>query len=123
VKRCLHQADSRKTPFAGAIQHSLHELPPNAPILRLRIDGDRPNPRDGRAFIHAVAADNAPIGFRDHAVETRMRKEHPHKTNAGLGRRKIVGEIVLAGNGREGLVANVAANIGVARRCAANLDG
>ena len=44
-------------------------------------------------------------------------------TNAGFGHRKIERKIVLAGNGGESLVTNAAANIGVGRRRAANLDG
>ena len=34
MKRRLHQSDSRGIPFAGAIHNRLHQLSPDAPVLR-----------------------------------------------------------------------------------------
>ena len=75
VKRGLYQPHSGEVALPRAIQHRLHQLAPDAAILRLRIDGDGPQARDGIAFVQAIASGDAAVGFRHHAVKAGMREQ------------------------------------------------
>ena len=55
MKCCLQQAGALATAFRGARQHRFHKRASNALILDLGIDGNRPDARNRRAFVEAVA--------------------------------------------------------------------
>ena len=118
----LQQSNTWEGPFPRPIDYGLHQNPPNTLVLNLRSDRDRPDPRNRRPLIQAIATDDAPLGFRDYAVEARVGKEHPEKTHPGFRHRKFGSEIVLATDSSESLVADAATNIGVLGRGTAKVD-
>ena len=94
MKSGLQQANSRELSFGSARQYRLHEHSSNAGVLRTRLDGDGSNAGNRRALIEAIAADDAPVGFRHYAVEAGVRKHHREKPDGVLGRRQIGRKIV-----------------------------
>ena len=72
VKGCLQQSSALETAFRGARKHRFHKRASDALILDLGIDRNRPNPRNRRALVKTVAAQNLPARFGNHAIETRM---------------------------------------------------
>src|SRR3984957_3212784 len=52
------------------IEYGTHQASADSVILHFRSDRDRADPKNSRAFVHEVAADNRPGLFRDHAVES-----------------------------------------------------
>ena len=108
VKGRLQQARALETAFRGARQHRFHKRAPDALILNLRIDGNRPNARNRRAFVKAVAAQYLPARFGNHAIETGMSEHHGKDARRHLDRRKVGRESVLSRNLRKSLIADPA---------------
>ncbi len=119
----LEQPNSGESTFARAFDDGFHEDASNAPVLNVGRDGDRADPGDSGALIEAVAANQAPIRFRDDAVKARMGKEHPEKADSGFGRGKFEAESVFGADTREGVEANRSTDGSVFRCGAANLNG
>src|SRR4051812_26493105 len=106
MKSGLQQPDSREAALPRPIQYRLHEGPSNAAVLNVRRHRNRPDARNRRAFIHAVAADDAPVEFSHYAIESRMGEAPGDHTDSGFGQRQVRGKIVLAVDSGKCLVAD-----------------
>ena len=89
MKSCLQQSGALETAFRGARKHRFHKRASDALILNLGIDGNRPNARNRRALVKAVAAQYLPARFGHHAIETGMSEHHRKNTRRHLNRRKV----------------------------------
>ena len=115
MKSCLQKACALEASFRGARQHRFHERASDALILNLGVDGNRPNACNRRALVKAVAAQNLPTRFRNHAIETGMSEHHGKDARRHINRRKVWRESVLGRNLRKGVIADPPANCGVLR--------
>src|SRR5206468_4252205 len=107
------QAGALATPFRGARKDRFHKRPADALILHLGIDGNRPHPRNGRAFVETVAAQDPTVPFGNHAIETRMSEHHGKDTRRHLNRWKVGRKSVVSRNLREGLITDPATDFGI----------
>jgi hypothetical protein len=109
MKRGLYQPDTGDAALTGPIQNRLHELSAGTSILAFRIDRNRTHAGDDRAFVEAVAADDAASGFRHHAVESGVRKHHGEHADRGFRCGKIRREAVALTDRVECVVADLPA--------------
>ncbi len=94
MKCGLHEAYSGGVARACAIERGLHQLPPDAEILRGGIDGNRAEAGDDGTLVEAIAADDAALVFGDDAVKIPVGKHHREHASGIIGRGKIAGESV-----------------------------
>jgi len=94
MKGRLHQTHTGEFAFGGAVQHGEHQRLPDAFVLRTGVNGDRADAGNRRALIHAVAADDFPLGLGHHGVNPLVREHSGESSNRHLGRWKIRWEIV-----------------------------
>jgi hypothetical protein len=59
-------------PFAGAVEHCLHQAAPDRSVLQHRIDRDRPDAGNRAAFVEEVAAGDFSVLLGDHGIEPRI---------------------------------------------------
>ena len=118
----LNKPDSREVSFAHPIKYGLHQLAPDAAVLRLRIYGDRPDAGNSRALIQAVTADNSTVGFRKNTVQDRMGKHAGQYSNRYVGRRYVGREVVIVTNAAERVVTNLATYLCIFRLRASDVD-
>ena len=71
----LHEANSCSAALMGAFDDGLHQPAAYAVVLRVGVDGDGADAVDDRAFVKAVAAEDAAFAFGDDAVDA-GRGEH-----------------------------------------------
>jgi hypothetical protein len=120
VERVLKQPDARRV--LPALDHGLHQLPPDAGVLARWIDRDRTDPADRAALVDEVRADHTAIDFRDHAPYRRMpdpRVDHPAR---GLEHRKVTLEAMVVVDATECVEDDLRQNCGIVRRRLAERD-
>lgn len=120
--RGLEESHAWERPFASAIESSFHELPAESAVLHRGIHGDRSEPGDRGTLVHEVAADDLAIDLRDHAEESRMREQHFNQAGRNVRRGEVIGEVVFAGDGAEGLVADAPARDSIVRNPGAHVN-
>ena len=122
MKRGLYKPDADGISRVGTVEHRLHEAAAEALILDVGIDGDGTYAMDDGALVEAVGAENLSVGFSDHTVEA-GRVEHAVDETVGVfGIGKIAGKVVGGVDGREGVVADLAAGSSVFRSGLADDD-
>jgi hypothetical protein len=67
----------------------LHEKSPDPSVLCRRVDRDRTDPDNLRAFIHEIASDDFSITNGNYRIEAGMLKEHRQESRRNLGGRKV----------------------------------
>src|SRR3984957_10171442 len=116
MKCGLHQTYASGPAFVRPIHDHLHQLPPDAGVLYVGIDGERADACDDGALVKYIAPDDAASAFGHHAVEVsageHLRKEPDGRLRSG----KIAREIVRRVDCRKGSVGNLAADGAVLRQ-------
>src|ERR1700722_7975607 len=102
MKCGLHQTYASGPAFVRPIHDHLHQLPPDAVVLYVGIDGERADACDDGALVKYIAPDDAASAFGHHTVEVSA-GEHPRKEPDGrLRPGKIARKIVRRVDCRKG---------------------
>ena len=123
MKRGLNQPHSGEVLLPRPIQNSLHQLASDAAILRVRIDGDRPQAGDGIAFVQAVAAGDAAVGFGNYAIGAGQRNNRVNSCTPLSSDGKSGGKLWLVLIFLKCFVADLPAGWGIFRFCAPDDQG
>jgi hypothetical protein len=102
VVAVLNQPNAGEVAGSCALDNSLHQTAPDPTVLRRRIDGDRAETGDRRAFVEEIAAEYASILLGHDAIEPGMVDQHRGEAHRNLRGREVTGKIVLVGNGGKG---------------------
>jgi hypothetical protein len=109
----LHEPDTGIAGLGSVVEHREHQAPAYAPILRARIDRDRPYAGNRAALVKKVAADDPPTHLRDDRIEAGIRQQPTHEPDTDFRRREIPRKIVLARNRFERFETNRPARRGI----------
>lgn len=113
MKRRLDKTHARRAALVRPIHQRLHELPPNAKILRVRIDTDGADAEDDRILIKAIASYDAAVAFGHHAIKTGSGEEHRKHARSGFRTGKIARKSMRAADRCKGGVTDLTARGGV----------
>jgi hypothetical protein len=116
----LDETGACSSALLGAFEYGLHQLAAHAVVLRLRVDGDGAYAVNDGAFVKAVAAEDAAVGFGDYAVDVGRGEERADCTGGCFRMREVAGKIVRSADGGEGAVANISADGNVVSSGGAN---
>src|SRR3954454_17260209 len=81
----LHQPHAGSTPLGGTVEDVLHQKSADASLLCRRVDRDRTDPDNLRAFIHEIASRDFSISHGNDSIEAGMPDEHRQKPRRNLG--------------------------------------
>ena len=76
VEGCLGPGHAGELALSGARKAGFQEGPANALVLGVRMNGNRADSGDRRAFVKAIAPDNLSFRLGNHAAESGMGKHH-----------------------------------------------
>ena len=109
----LDEADAGRA--ARALEQSLHQPPAGAGVLVGGVDAHRPDPGDRAAHVSEAAADDRPVALSDDANDAVQRQHELGVECRELRRIRLDREGVAVRDGRECVVEDAAAGLGVAR--------